>query len=155
MRFWNIHSKQARPRVEADDSIPNRAHRAAQRGFTLIELLVVVAIIGILTTAALPTYRTATRKAKEAVLRQQLFTMRDVIDQFFVDKGHYPTDLNELVDAGYLRKVPFDPIVNDDTSWLTDPADPDPSNPESSGGIKDVHTSSTETALNGSSYSEW
>jgi general secretion pathway protein G len=155
MNSWMKRLISRRPAAERGGSILVRARRRAERGFTLIELLVVVAIIGILTTAALPTYRTATRKAKEAVLRQQLFAMRDVIDQYFVDKGHYPTDLNDLVDAGYLRKVPFDPIVNDDTSWVTDPADPDPSNPDSSGGIKDVHSSSTETALNGSSYSEW
>ena len=74
-----------------------------QAGFTLIELLVVIAIIGILTTAALPTYRDATKKARESVLKQQLYTMRDVIDQYFVDKGKYPEDLQALVDESYPR----------------------------------------------------
>ena len=135
-----------------------RRKTGRQKGFTLIELLVVVAIIGILTTAALPTYRNATKKARESVLRQQLFTMRDVIDQYFVDKGKYPSDLQSLVEDKYLRQVPVDPMTQGSDTWQVEMSeggeDTSPTG-ESASGIENVHSGSDETALDGSLYSEW
>ena len=85
--------------------------QASAKGFTLIELLVVVAIIGILAGVAVGNYRHAIIKSKEAVLKENLFTMRSSINQYFADKGHYPADVRTLVDAHYIRAMPIDPIT--------------------------------------------
>ncbi len=129
--------------------------RRSHRGFTLIELLVVIAIIGILTTAAIPTYRDATKKARESVLKQQLYTLRDVIDQYFVDKGKYPEDLQALVDESYMRTIPVDPMTRSAETWQTELAESDASLPDAPAGIYNVHSGSEETALDSTSYSEW
>jgi general secretion pathway protein G len=134
---------------------PAKRRGRLQAGFTLIELLVVIAIIGILTTAALPTYRDATKKARESVLKQQLFTMRDVIDQYFVDKGKYPEDLQALVDANYVRQIPVDPMTTSNETWVTEQSEPDASTPDASAGIYNIHSGSDGVALDGSNYSEW
>jgi len=90
-----------------------------QRGFTLIELMVVVAILGILVSMAIPAYKNMVLRAKETVLRQNLFTMRDCIDQYYADKGKYPDSLDVLASAGYLRKMPVDPITGT-ADWTSD-----------------------------------
>jgi len=125
-----------------------------QRGFTLIELLVVVAIIGLLVGVALPTYRNAQTKAKEAVLKQNLFLLRQTIDQYFADKGYYPASVSALVDEGYLRKMPVDPMTGD-SDWEEVPADPETSlDPTQPSGIWDVRSRASGTTLNGASYSD-
>jgi general secretion pathway protein G len=125
-----------------------------QRGFTLIELLVVVAIIGLLVGVALPTYRNAQTKAKEAVLKQNLFLLRQTIDQYFADKGYYPASVSALVDEGYLRKMPVDPMTGD-SDWEEVPADPETSlDPTQPAGIWDVRSRASGTTLNGASYSD-
>ena len=125
-----------------------------QRGFTLIELLVVVAIIGLLVGVALPTYRNAQTKAKEAVLKQNLYLLRQTIDQYFADKGYYPASVSALVDEGYLRKMPVDPMTGD-SDWEEVPADPETSlDPTQPAGIWDVRSRASGTTLNGASYSD-
>ena len=91
---------------------------ASQAGFTLLELLVVMTIIGILAAIAIPALRHAPQRAKEATLREDLFSMRSVIDQFHGDKGNYPPDLQTLVTQGYLRKVPVDPMTQSADAWV-------------------------------------
>jgi general secretion pathway protein G len=123
---------------------PARPRREA--GFTLMEMLVVVAIIGILVSMAVPTYRGVVEKAKETVLRQNLFVLRDCIDQYYADKGRYPDSLETLVSDGYLRKVPVDPMTAQ-SDWVTVPfsgqeeGQLEPLEGQDTGGIWDVHSS--------------
>ena len=126
-----------------------------QEGFTLIELLIVIALITILATMGVVQYRNSIQSSKEAVLRTDLFRMRDAIDQYYADKGKYPASLDTLVSDGYMRKIPEDPITRSADTWQTDPAEPDPSNPSSEPGIYNVKSGATGTALDGSSYADW
>ncbi|HEV2419812.1 MAG TPA: type II secretion system protein [Terriglobia bacterium] len=126
------------------------------RGFTLLELMFVMAIILILASFALPTYTTIMQRAREAVLRQDLQTMRQLIDEYTVDKQQPPQELQDLVDAGYLRGgIPADPMTGSNDSWKVDveqvPTAPD----ASSTGIVDVHSGADGTSLAGTPYSEW
>jgi general secretion pathway protein G len=127
--------------------------RRSDAGFTLIELITVVALISILAAIALPNYRQAIIQSKEAVLREDLYRFRDLIDQYYADKGKYPGSLQSLVDDGYLRRVPNDPITGQ-ADWTEVPAEPDPDNPEATG-IYDVRSASDQLSLNGTPYSEW
>lgn len=131
---------------------------ASQGGFTLLEVLVVMTIIGILAAIAIPALRHAPQRAKEATLREDLFSMRSVIDQFHGDKGNYPPDLQTLITQGYLRKVPVDPMTQSADAWVLSyeevPPDqaPDAAAPP---GIIDVHSSSADKALDGTLYKDW
>ncbi len=124
-------------------------------GFTLIELLVVVAIIGIVVTVAAGQYMRSIQKAKEAVLREDLYIMRTAINQYFADKGKYPSDLQALVDDSYLKAVPTDPITQSSSSWITEPASMDDRDISTEPGIADVRSGATGEGLDGTSYSEW
>lgn len=125
------------------------------RGFTLIELVVVMSLIILLATIGLTAYRSSVQRGKEAVLREDLFRMRDAIDQYYADKGKYPGDLSELVAAGYMRRVPEDPFTQKNDSWQVVPAEPDPNNPSNEPGIYNVTSGSEALALDGSKYSDW
>ena len=129
--------------------------RIQARGFTLIELMVVMSLIAILATMGLAQYRNSVVRARETVLKEDLFRMRDAIDQFYADKGQYPGNLEALVSDGYLRKMPLDPFTNSDASWQTVPSEPDPNNPTAEPGIYDVKSGSEATALDGTKYADW
>lgn len=120
----------------------------ADKGFTLVELMIVVAIVGILTTISIPSYHTSLMKARETVLRQDLFTMREVLDQHRADQGKYPSSLGALVAAGYLRTVPKDPFTNSTDTWqeISDPTE---------GGVFDVYSGSDLVGTNGTAYNQW
>ena len=125
------------------------------RGFTLIELLVVISMISILAAMGVVQYRNSVRRTEEAVLRKDLFEMRDVIDQYYADKGKYPSSLDALVSDGYMRKIPVDPITKTADTWQTDPAEPDPANPTAEPGIYNVKSGAPGMALDGSAYADW
>jgi general secretion pathway protein G len=124
-------------------------------GFTIIELLVVLALISILATMGMAQYRLGIVHAREAVLKTDLFDLRDAIDQYYADKGQYPGTLDALVTDGYIRKIPVDPFTNAADTWQTIPSEPDPNNPTAIPGIYDVKSGSEQTAINGTKYSEW
>lgn len=125
-----------------------------QSGFTLIELMTVISIIGILVAIALPNYHNAIIQSKEAVLKADLFRFRDLIDQYYADKGHYPESLEALTQDGYLRQLPIDPITHA-ADWEAVPATPDPDTPGDSAGVYDVKSASTALSLAGTPYNEW
>jgi general secretion pathway protein G len=129
--------------------------RRDARGFTLIELMVVMTIIVTLATIGLVQYRQSVQFARESVLKDDLFKMRDAIDQYYADKNQYPPTLDDLVSNGYLRGLPKDPITNSTSSWQAVPAEPDPSNPSQAPGISDVKSGADLTAMDGSRYSDW
>ena len=121
----------------------------------MIELLVVVSLIVILSTMGMGLYKSSVIHSKEAVLKDDLFLMRDAIDQYYADKGQYPAGLDALVTDGYVRRVPKDPFTDHDDSWQTVPSEPDPNNPTAAPGIYDVKSGSDGTALDGTKYSDW
>lgn len=126
-----------------------------QKGFTLIEMLVVCAIIGILSAAAVANYRRSIVKAKEAVLRQDLYTMRTLINQYFADKGKYPADLTALVSDHYLQALPKDPFTDSSESWVTEAAELDESDITTEPGIANVKSGAEGSSLDGKSYAEF
>jgi general secretion pathway protein G len=127
----------------------------SQSGFTMIELLVVLTLLVVLATMGLTQYRHSVVFTRESVLKEDLFRMRDAIDQYYADKGQYPSTLDALVSEGYLRKIPEDPFTKSNTSWQTVPAEPDPNNPTAESGVFDVKSGSDGTSLDGGKYSEW
>jgi len=114
----------------------------------------VIALVAILAAIALPNYRVAIVQSKEAVLKENLFRLRDLIDQYYLDKGQYPATLEALVDDGYLRQLPKDPITQD-ADWTPVFQEPDPDRPGEPPGVYDVKSSSEAPSLAGTPYNEW
>jgi type II secretion system protein G len=122
------------------------------RGFTLIELIVVMAIVALLAGIAAPRYFNAVDRAKANSLRSSLAVMRDALDKYAADKGHYPDTLEQLVQDRYLRQVPEDPLTGNATSWVTQPP---PAEAEMGGQVGDVHSGAAGRAPDGSQYADW
>jgi general secretion pathway protein G len=129
--------------------------RRAAGGFTLIELMVVLALISVLAGMGVVQYRNSVLRTKEAVLSEDLFRMRDAIDQYYADKGKYPASLDVLVTGGYLRQIPKDPVTNSADTWQTTPAEPDAANPTAELGIVNVKSGSEGTSIDGTRYADW
>ena len=132
----------------ARNIVIGRGGARSANGFTLLELMIVVSIIGILTTLAVPSYQSSVVKAKEAALRQDLSTLRDVLDQHKADQGKYPPSLSALVSTGYLRGIPKDPFTGVATTWqeISDPVE---------GGVVDIFSGAEFVGTNGTPYNRW
>ena len=145
-------------RVRRHDALRRSSGRSgvlSTDGFTLIELLIVITLISLLATMGVVQYRNSVQSTREAILRTDLFRMRDAIDQYYADKTKYPASLEALVSDGYMRKIPEDPITQSADTWQTVPAEPDPGNPSAEPGIYDVKSGATGTALDGTSYADF
>lgn len=129
--------------------------RKSEAGFTLMELMIVMAIIGILATLAVPSFVGALRSAREAVLKEDLHVIRAAIDSYTMDKGKAPQSLDDLIQDGYLRSIPEDPMTKSKDTWVTDTSDTLSSVDQSEPGINDVHSGSQDTGLDGQPYSSW
>ena len=132
-----------------------RRARRSRLGFTFVELMVVVTIIVILITMAIPAYQKSIIRTKESVLKNNLFTLRTVIDNYTYDKQKAPQSLQDLVSEGYLRDVPVDPMTGSNQSWKTVQEDSTQAVDQNQPGIFDVKSGSEKTSLDGSRYAEW
>ena len=132
-----------------------RPARRGRLGFTFVELMVVVTIIVILITLAIPAYQKSIIRTKESVLKNNLFTLRTVIDNYTYDKQKAPQSLQDLVTDGYLRDVPVDPMTGSNQSWKTIQEDSTQAVDQNQPGIFDVKSGSDKTSLDGSRYAEW
>jgi general secretion pathway protein G len=130
-------------------------NRRTQSGFTLIELIIVMTIIAILATLAIPYFAAAVKHAREAVLREDLQTMRMAIDSYTMDKQKAPQSLDDLVQEGYLKAVPEDPMTHSKDTWVTDTSDALSNVDETDPGISDIHSGSDESGSDGQPYSSW
>ena len=130
------------------------SHRRTS-GFTLIEMMIVMSLIVILASVGLTMYTNSQTSAREAVLKEDLFRMRDAIDQYYADKNRYPASLEALVTDKYLRAIPEDPFTNSSETWQTTLSEGDPANPSAEPGIFDVKSGSDRMGSDGRPYADW
>lgn len=132
-----------------------KASRKARRGFTFVELMVVLTIIIIMVTMAIPVYQRIIVSTKESTLKNNLFTLRTVIDHYYYDKEKAPQSLQDLVSEGYLRTLPLDPMTGSNQTWQTVMEEASQSVTQAEPGIWDVHSGSDRMGLDGTPYSQW
>jgi general secretion pathway protein G len=125
------------------------------RGFTLIEMLIVISLVMILVAIAVPNYQRSIMRAKESVLKQDLFQLRSLISQYTLDKQKAPQALDDLITAGYLKQIPIDPMTNARDTWTVDQEDTLLSVDQQEPGISDVHSGSSAISSDGTAYSTW
>jgi len=126
-----------------------------QRGFTMIEMIIVIAIIMILASIAIPLYKVHIVRAREAVLREDLYTLRNAIDQYTQDKAKAPQSLDDLISAGYMRAIPKDPFTNASDTWQPVTDDTIASPDQTASGVTDVHSGSSQVGSDGTAYNTW
>jgi general secretion pathway protein G len=147
LRFTHLQSQRASGR--------GRSPSGREDGFTLIELMVVMLIIAILAAIAIPSYISSVRAAKEAVLKEDLHVLRQAIDAYTNDKEKAPQSLDDLVQAGYLKSIPVDPMTHSSTTWVTSTDDTLQNVDQTDPGVNDVHSGSEQTGSDGQPYSSW
>ena len=125
------------------------------RGFTLIELMIVISMILILVSISIPAYNQSILRAKESVLRQDLFELRSLISQYTLDKQKAPQALDDLVQGGYIKQLPMDPMTGSNSTWTVDQEDTVMSVDQQDPGISDVHSGAAGTSSDGTAYSSW
>jgi general secretion pathway protein G len=125
------------------------------RGFTLIELMIVISLILILVSISIPVYNQSILRAKESVLKQDLFQMRSLISQYTLDKQKAPTSLDDLVQAGYIKQIPTDPMTGSNSTWTVDQEDTLMSVDQQDPGISDVHSGASQVSSDGTAYTTW
>jgi general secretion pathway protein G len=133
----------------------SRAARSSVQGFTLLELMIVMVVIGLLAAIAIPSYTHNVQRAKEAVLREDLYTMRSAIDSYTVDKQKGPQSLDDLVQSGYLKTMPKDPMTDRTDTWVPAEGDTLITTDQTEPGITDVHSGAQQTSSEGTAYSTW
>ncbi|MFL6229829.1 MAG: type II secretion system protein [Pyrinomonadaceae bacterium] len=157
LRIADFRARSARLRSRAGIFSPSNPQSAISnqqsRGFTLLELMIVISIIIILAIIVMPQYQRTVVTARESVLKDDLFQMRKMLDQYAADKGQLPQSLNDLVAAGYLREMPVDPIT-EKADWNTTTG-ADPSSAEGGQGVTDVHSSASDVSSEGTPYNQW
>lgn len=129
--------------------------RRRESGFTLVELMIVMLVIGVLAAIAIPNYISSLKNAKEAVLKEDLHVLRQAIDAYTNDKEKAPQSLDDLVQTGYLKSIPMDPMTHSNTTWVTATDDSVQSLDQTDPGINDVHSGSEEVGSDGQPYSTW
>jgi general secretion pathway protein G len=129
--------------------------RKGERGFTLVELMIVMLIIGVLAAVAVPSFIASIRNAREAALKEDLHVMRDAIDSYTMDKNAAPQSLDDLVQSGYLKQIPVDPMTHSSDTWQTDSDDTYSDLDQTQTGINNVHSGSDEQGSDGQPYSSW
>ena len=139
--------------MDPQQAPPARASRMS--GFTLMEMMIVMVLIVILAGIGLTMYGNSVQRAKEATLKEDLFRMRDAIDQYYADKNKYPASLDALVEEKYIRAVPKDPFTHSTDTWQIELSDPEPGNPLAEPGVFNVRSGSEELAIDGRPYSEF
>ena len=156
MEAWFVRPAKSRPATLPPTPAGRRTAIGAgsAAGWTLIELVVVVSLMSTLVAVAMVSYGTAVTRAREAVLKEDLFRMRDAIDQYYADRTEYPPALENLVSEGYLRAIPEDPFTRSTATWRVVLAEYDPADPLAQG-VFDVHSGASGAALDGTSYAEW
>jgi general secretion pathway protein G len=132
-----------------------RLTKEGQAGFTLLELMIVMLIVAILASVAIPAYLASIKAAKEAVLKEDLHVLRGAIDAYTADKSKAPQALDDLVQSGYLKKVPTDPMTHSDSTWVTSTDDTLENIDQTEPGVNDVHSGSQDTGSDGQPYSSW
>jgi len=135
--------------------VVTKPYKSRSQGFTMIELMIVISLILILVSISIPSYVKSVTRAKEAVLKENLFQLRSLISQYTLDKQKAPQSLDDLVSAGYIKQIPPDPMTGSNSTWTVDQEDTLMSVDQQEPGISDVHSGSSLTAADGSAYSSW
>jgi general secretion pathway protein G len=133
----------------------SKLRKGRSRGFTLIELMIVISMILILVSISIPAYNQSILRAKESVLRQDLFELRSLISQYTLDKQKAPQSLDDLVQGGYIKQIPMDPMTGSNSSWTVDQEDTVMSVDQQEPGISDVHSGAPGTSSDGTAYTSW